>query len=327
MIKVAQIGYGLIGKKRVEALQKLRNNNDINIMVYDNNPSTYHSQKDIAYVDNIDEIEKYNPDLIILSVPHDKVLNYIQLTKDWGTDKILVEKPLGRNLSETMQIIDCCNKSDIYVGFNYRFYNGISKAMEHITDGIFGNIISINFILGHGGKVGDEQSWKLNAKESGGGCLLDPGIHILDLISLITEIKTIKRLNWKGIWNTGVNEEEHLLMEIIGDGIINLQISIVKWVNTFRFEINGYNGYGVVEGRGGNYGKQTYRIGEKWGWMVGGKTQKESEQLITEDDCNDSFYKELDCLLFNNDKYFLKNCTMQEAFKSMYLYNKCLDAR
>lgn len=71
--------------------------------------------------------------------------------------------------------------------------------------------------------------------------------------------------------------------------IFNTQISLNRWRSTFKIEVNGTEGYGVVEGRGKSYGPQSYRTGTRWGWQSG-KSQAQSEILMVDKDpCEDSF--------------------------------------
>jgi len=53
----------------------------------------------------------------------------------------------------------------------------------------------------------------------------------------------------------------------------------VRWVNTFRIEVIGEDGYAIAEGRGGTYGAQTVRVGRRWAWaQPGAPSQRESEE-------------------------------------------------
>ena len=54
----------------------------------------------------------------------------------------------------------------------------------------------------------------------------------------------------------------------------------------------GSDGYGVVTGRGRSYGPQRYVVGERWGWQ-NHASQLESEVVVIEDDCEDSFEREM----------------------------------
>jgi hypothetical protein len=76
--------------------------------------------------------------------------------------------------------------------------------------------------------------------------------------------------------------------------ISTVRVSHVRWVNTFRVELFGEDGYAIAEGRGGNYGPMKLRIGRRWAWMKAGVTsQRESEQTWTFGERNDSLHDEL----------------------------------
>ena len=328
MIKICQIGAGLIGQKRIMALINLINaGKNINICaVYD----PYLKEKpellkkyNLHLVDSLEEIFSQKPDWIFISTPHDVA---VELTKEALSRgyNVLVEKPLGRNLVETKSIVEAqIRAGQLFIGYNYRFYDGVNMAIKDMRDKVFGNIISVNMILGHGGNPKDINSWKLDPKKAGGGVLIDPGIHMLDLCKCMftDNIESIKVLTWQGSWDTGIEEEAHVLMQS-GRSIINLQLSIVKWHSTFKIEINGDKGYGIVSGRGGSYGLQRYIRGKKWGWLAG-QSQKETETLIVETDGNDVFQKEITALLFGDSKNYIEPCNADEALDSMQLLDSC----
>lgn len=178
-------------------------------------------------------------------------------------------------------------------------------------------------VLGHGCYPEIKKTWKLDQKKAGGGCLIDPGIHLLDLCRIITNNKLrIKNgLKWSGFWKTGIEEECHFLFESKGL-LINMQVSIVRWRSTFRIEINGEDGYGIISGRGRSYGAQTYTYGKRWGWKHH-ISQKDSEKLLIKTTGEDVFEKEIDALLFPNKKSFLKPCSANEALENMKIFEEC----
>jgi predicted dehydrogenase len=236
----------------------------------------------------------------------------------------LMEKPFCCSYQEALELTSLLkNKKQLWIGFNYRFFPGIAQAIIDKNNNKFGEIISVNLILGHGGAPGNESSWKLDPIRAGGGCLLDPGIHLIDLCHLLSPkiIKPICGLKWQGYWNTGIEEETHLIFEA-ENFIINFQVSIVKWSSTFRLEINGKEGYGIVTGRGRSYGKQIYTCGKRWGWLEG-KNQSQTEEIVLETDCNNSFKDEL-LGLFSGQNDRLSPCSIQEALKSIKTYDQCL---
>ena len=323
------IGNGAIGKKRIEALIKLGYSN---IFVYDNIVSEDIFEYTVVFPESLDfnkvqmisiedDIFKDSPpDWVFIATSHGAAMEWAKVALQWGS-KVLVEKPLGRNYQETQDISSYIKyPNQLFVGFNYRFHKGVQNLCKDIEENKFGSIISMNMVIGHGGSPEDKYFWKLNNFDGSADSLLDPGIHFLDILNLLfpNKVKPLGGKCWSGFWNTGVKEEVHMLYTA-GDSIINLSTSIAKWRNTFRIEVNGIEGYGCLNGRGGNYGVQTYTRGKRWGWSEG-ESQRESERLVSESDCSDSFLVETESLL----KGSKLNCTATEALATMKLYDESI---
>jgi predicted dehydrogenase len=81
----------------------------------------------------------------------------------------------------------------------------------------------------------------------------------------------------RGFWKTGIEEDAVALFE--DEGLIaTVRVSHIRWLNTFRIELLGEDGYAIVDGRGGNYGNQTIRVGARWAWeSANGRSQQETE--------------------------------------------------
>ena len=330
MIKIAIIGAGLIGKERLKALKMLQQlGREISIVgildPYLKDLESLAQEYKTKILHNLKETYESRPDWIFIATPHDTVVPILEKITNYGC-KILVEKPLGRSLEEGRKITELVKFPDqLFVGFNYRYYAGINSAIKDIKANKFGKLISFNLILGHGGTPEMTKSWKLDLIRAGGGCLIDPGIHLLDLCQIVSNyrLRILGGGTWKGFWNTGIEEECHIILES-GGTLINLQVSIVKWLSTFRMEINGTEGYGIVTGRNRSYGKQRYRVGKKWGWL-NAKDQKSSEHLILETNGNNVFVDELNALLFGENKTSeLHPCTAEEGLSNMELLENCL---
>jgi predicted dehydrogenase len=327
-VKICQIGAGLIGRERMKAVASLANAGRRVELCAVHDPFLKEKpealiKQGLHFAESLEEVFSLKPDWIFISTPHDAAAGLAKQALSRGFN-VLLEKPLGRNFRETTEIISCQTKKDqLYVGCNYRFYDGIAAALKDVVQKRFGKIISVNMVLGHGGNPRDKTGWKLDPEKAGGGVLIDPGIHLIDLCTCLFagEIQVENVLAWRGFWNTGIEEEAHVLMQS-NQSLINLQLSVVRWRSAFRIEINGDEGYGIVEGRGRSYGRQKYIRGKKWGWMSG-TSQKESEEMVVETEGDDVFQKEIESLLFGTAKDFIRPCTGQEALKSMELLEKC----
>ena len=327
-IKICQIGAGLIGQERVAALMHLvKAGKNLELCaVYDprlkQNPGLL-GKNGLRLAGSLEEIFSARPDWILISTPHDVAVEITKNALSRGHN-VLLEKPMGRNLPEAENILAAqVRDNQLFIGCNYRFYEGIHAALSDLRQHRFGNIISVNMVLGHGGNPKDKTGWKLNPQKAGGGVLIDPGIHLLDLCQCMFagEIQVANVATWRGFWNTGIEEEAHVLM-YSGRSIINLQLSVVRWRSTFRIEINGDEGYGIVEGRGRSYGRQRYVRGKRWGWMSG-KPQREAEEVVIETEGDTVFQQEIAALLFGDSGDSIGPCNGKEALASMKLLEVC----
>jgi predicted dehydrogenase len=269
--------------------------------------------------ENYDGLLAARPDWVFVCTPHDVAVDAVCAALQRGY-RTMVEKPLGRSVEEARRMLAAGRSEDqLWVGLNFRFFDGIAAALHDLAQGRFGRLVSLTITMGHGGAPNLAGSWKIDPVRAGGGVLIDPGIHILDLARLMAGGPLTPRsvLPWRGFWNTGIEEECHVLLEGAGF-LVNLQISIVRWRSTFALEIHGVEGYGIVTGSGRSYGPQTYVRGVRWGWLKGPR-QRETEETVATSDGRNVFANEIDALLFPKPDARVKPCSGPEALKTMEL--------
>ena len=302
-MRIGFCGLGLIGTQRFEGVKSLQTTESTQIIEIAGCYDPAHIEKQ-----GLDEFSEFSlaslgllieaePDLVFVSTPHHAVADICQSLLSKGI-RVHVEKPLGRNLAEAKYLCSLDSSgSSLTVGFNYRFFRGVEGLLRDIRKGVFGQIISIEMSLGHGGAPSDKSSWKLDPLFAGGGSLLDPGVHLIDLCQQIApDLKLEYARSWSGYWNTGIEEEVTVAFSSEQVPSIIIKSSIVRWRSEFSLRVNGTDGYGLVAGRGRSYGAQTYTRGKRWGWL-GGASQTESEELVCVDECIDSFLREMSQLI------------------------------
>lgn len=103
---------------------------------------------------------------------------------------ILLEKPMGLSVAEAEEIADICDKKGVKlgVGFMMRFHSYHQKIKEIVQSGMIGEIVSARaqFTCWY---PEIENCWRQNKNLSGGGAMLDMGIHAIDLIRYITSLE------------------------------------------------------------------------------------------------------------------------------------------
>jgi predicted dehydrogenase len=237
---------------------------------------------------NKNKLNGLNPTHVVVAMPHLVSTPIAREFLEKGC-KVLLEKPLARTLREAFAFENSAFAQNLSLGFNYRFMAGIRKLRESLLKSELGEVISVKIELGHGGKPEDEMSWKLDPKIAGGGALIDPGIHILDLLVYLFRADEKNFMlngvtDWKGFWQTGIEEIVYLNGKI-NNTIFQLSSSIVSWKTKFGIEVLGTDGYFTVSGRGRTDGPQIITKGKRWGWMTS-NSQSESEisEMVMEKD-------------------------------------------
>ena len=318
-------GLGLIGKQRLEAV--LDSDLFQKVYVYDPYlravPTNFEDRVQLIKV--IPKPSEVHFTHVIISTPHSEVVNILQKIKS-HKPKILLEKPMGRNLPEAEEILRLTKDCVLSIGFNYRFMDGIEKLKEVLIRGDLGEINSVRLDLGHGGAPEDADSWKLNKERAGGGSLLDPGIHLIDLIVHLFSKKatniSIDGVNfWSGFWKTGIEESSMVLGRVGSTPFICIS-SIVAWRTRFLIEVIGTNGYVIINGRGRSDGPQSLIIGQRWGWK-NANSQLDSEDKSVVMLKDSSILKETNAWISQSGQA----CSAEEAVESMKLYQKILSRK
>lgn len=265
-MKIAIIGCGLIGKKRAEAI-KLHGKDEIvaccdtNTAIADSFSQQYGCP---AYLTAEQLLKHANPDSIIISVVNKFAKPYI-LQAIEAHRHVLAEKPLGRNLQESKEILDLLAKQPylaVKTGFNLRFHPAIQKAKSLIETNLLGRLYFIRAQYGHGGRPGMESEWRASKDLCGGGELLDQGVHIVDLCRWFGgEIATVSSVLRTYFWKIEVEDTAFVQMQTKQGIDIQFQVGWTFWKNTFAFEIYGENGYIRISGLGGSYGEETLETG------------------------------------------------------------------
>jgi predicted dehydrogenase len=96
---------------------------------------------------------------------------------------VLVEKPGGISAAQIDELIALAAKLNVRVrvGFNHRYHPAFQKARELFESGALGELMFVRARYGHGGRIGYDKEWRADKKLSGGGELMDQGVHLIDL--------------------------------------------------------------------------------------------------------------------------------------------------
>ena len=180
---------------------------------------------------------------------------------------VLCEKPLAHNLEAARRLIAAAREGRVTVkcGFNYRHHPGIRRAHHWVEEGLIGELMFIRCRHGIGGRPGYEDEWRAQAQVSGGGQLMDQGLHVLDLLRwFLGDFDTASGVVTTNFWPIDPLEDNvFALLRSARGQVGSFHASWTQWKNLFSFEVFGKDGYITVEGLGGSYGTERVILGKR----------------------------------------------------------------
>lgn len=118
-------------------------------------------------------------DVVYISTPN--VFHYEQVLSAAKSRKhVFCQKPMGMNALQCQKMVDVCSKYGVAlgVGFVMRFHDVQRKAYQMINNGELGDV-SFGIFSYH--CQFEPKGWRFDYKISGGGPLMDLGVHLIDL--------------------------------------------------------------------------------------------------------------------------------------------------
>lgn len=194
--RIAFLGTGWIGLNRMQALLE----KDICTAAGVCDPVNANVQKAVesatgaAVFSSFDEMLEARPDGIVIATP--SALHYEQSMKALAMGiPVFCQKPLARTAAESREIIDAARSAGKLLGIDlsYRFTHGMQQIKKHVVAGELGDVYAADLVFHNA--YGPDKEWFYNPKLSGGGCLIDLGIHLVDLAMWIMGFPGIKKVS------------------------------------------------------------------------------------------------------------------------------------
>jgi predicted dehydrogenase len=258
-MKVAIIGCGLIGKKRAQSLpaEQVAWFIDKRIEAAKELAKTHPS----AQVDTDWKKAFSDPavGLVIIATAHRDLAPLTKAAVESGKH-VLVEKPAGVTAAELKPIVELARaqKKIVKVGFNHRYHPSFLKAREIVDSGALGKVMFIRAKYGHGARVGYEKEWRAQKELSGGGELIDQGMHLIDLSRwFMGEFTKVSGYAPTLFWKMDVEDNCFLDLRTSSGQIAWLHAGWTEWKNVFCFEIMAQHGKLQIDGLGGSYGTES----------------------------------------------------------------------
>ncbi len=252
----AIIGCGLIGQKRLKSLRpdQLAVACDLDLDRAQALVSASGSGR--ASTDFAEAVNDSTVDAVIVSTLNNSLAPIARQAISAGKHT-LIEKPGAISVAEIDDLITLASEKGVCVrvGYNHRFHPAVQRARELVNTGALGPLMFIRGRYGHGGRVGYDREWRADPALSGGGELIDQGVHLIDLAGwFLGDFPRVDGHIATYFWDIPVEDNAFLNLRTASGQTAWLQVSCSEWKNLFSFEIYGRVGKLHIEGLGGSYG-------------------------------------------------------------------------
>jgi predicted dehydrogenase len=257
-MQVGIVGCGLIGGKRADALS---GSGDRLVATFDVVPdraralAAKHGAEACATLDEL----VARSDVVVVAATNDQLAPLSTVAVRAGKH-VVVEKPAARTAKELEPLAALAREKGVVlkVGYNHRFHPAAQKARALLDGGECGDVMFLRGRYGHGGRVGYDREWRADPEKSGGGELIDQGVHLIDLARWFigAELVDVQGRVETYFWQMAVDDNAFLVLGTAARQVAHLQVSCTEWKNLFSLEIYARRAKLHWEGLGGSYGPE-----------------------------------------------------------------------
>jgi predicted dehydrogenase len=180
--RVGFLGVGWIGRHR---LQGILDTGAVDVAAIAD-PSPEMAQEagrlapDAQLVSTLDAILDLEVDGVVIATPSAMHADQSIRALERGA-AVFCQKPLGRTAAEVQAVVDAARKADrlLCVDLSYRFTEGMQRIRELVRSGDLGSIYAVDLVFHNA--YGPDKPWFYDPALSGGGCVMDLGVHLVDL--------------------------------------------------------------------------------------------------------------------------------------------------
>jgi predicted dehydrogenase len=325
-LKMGIVGLGKMGDIRATSIRK--HQDTVVVSGMDPHPPD-RGFEDLQLCDSYEAVIDSGVDAIFVCTPNAYIPDVVIAALDAGKH-VFCEKPPGRSMDDIKRIMEAEKRNSglvLKVGFNHRYHFGIMEAKKIVDSGKYGEILWVRGVYGKAEGSGGPNEWRLNPEVSGGGILLDQGIHMLDLFRYFCgEFSEIKSMCATSYWDVPFEDNAFALLRTDAGRIAMLHSSFTQWKHRFNLEIFMDDGYVVVDGMPsgtGSYRDEWIIQGRKHTGYAIGNPPEESTFCNTDPSWENELVEFVDCIRTGSP---VRNGTATDAYETMKLVFGIYDA-
>ena len=250
-LKVGIAGYGTVGKIRHKYIDAHPDMN-VTALCDQNFSQELKASQGVKCFNSYKQLLAEKLDVLFVCLPNylapEVVINGLRKGLH-----VFCEKPPGRDIQDIVNVIKIERQwphQIMMYGFNHRYHYSVKDAFKIIKSGELGQIISLKGVYGKSKIIRFDSDWRTRRIESGGGILLDQGIHMVDMIRLFTgeEFQEVYSFISNSFWKHDVEDNAYAIMKAESGIIAMLHSSATQWRHRFNLDIIMTKGAIILSG-------------------------------------------------------------------------------
>ena len=321
-VKFGIAGYGKMGKIREESIL---NSPDTKLISIYEVSECRHNDKDIVQCNSFDELLATDIDAVIVSAYVSVAADYVIRALNAGKH-VFCEKPPSMTAKEMQKVIETEKKMGrvLKYGFNHRFHYSAMEAKKVINDGGMGKMLWMRGVYGKAGSIDFHDNWRNYKNYSGGGILLDQGIHMIDLFRYFSndEFTCLSSHLTSSFWNVECEDNAFLTLKSKNDIVATLHSSATQWKHKFLLEMAFESGYINLDGilsSTRSYAPETMIVGRREFEDITFAMGKPKESITYYENDNSWELELKEFIDAVNGKSVINNGTSEDALEIMML--------
>ncbi|MBY5559970.1 Gfo/Idh/MocA family oxidoreductase [Rhizobium leguminosarum] len=181
-VRLGFLGVGWIGRNRMEAILRTQMAEAVAIAdpSEDMLKEALRLAPDAEIVGGLDALLSLDLDGVVIATPSALHAEQSIRVLQAGV-AVFCQKPLGRSGAEAEAVVAAARSADRLLGvdLSYRYTQGMQRIRDLIRNGGLGTVFAADLVFHNA--YGPDKSWFYDKSLSGGGCVIDLGVHLIDM--------------------------------------------------------------------------------------------------------------------------------------------------
>lgn len=251
VLKAGIAGYGTVGKIR-HRFADLQPNLRVVAVCDQSFDSPVTSPEGVRCWSNYQELLSEPLDVLFVCLPNYLAPEVTIAGLEQGLH-VFCEKPPGRDVADISRVMECERRhpqQKLMYGFNHRYHHSVREALRIVHSGELGELVNMRGVYGKSKIIRFDSDWRTKRVFSGGGILLDQGIHMVDMMRLFArdEFTEIHSSISNSYWHHDVEDNAYALMRTVNGVVAMLHSSATSWRHRFHLDLTLTRGAIVLSG-------------------------------------------------------------------------------